>query len=73
MPMKTHRKILQSGGSRVVTLPPDWLRIYNLDVGDTVEIIYGSIVIIKPKDMKLDLDFIMKELKLITEALKNET
>lgn len=70
MPSKIERKILKNGDSKTAALPPDWLRMFNLDVGDDVEIIYNSIVIIKPKGFKLDLSFLKKEFSLIV-ALEN--
>jgi len=67
MPAKIQRKILRSGDSKTAALPPDWLRIFNLDVGDDIDIFYNSIVIVKPKDFKLDPDFLKKEFALIME------
>jgi len=71
MPAKTLRKILKSGDSKVTALPPNWLRAFNLDLGDTVEILYDTIVLIKTKDTKLDLDFLRKEFEILTK-LENE-
>lgn len=65
LPSKIVRKILKNGDSKTAALPPDWLRMFNLDVGDDVEIIYDSIVIVKPKGFKLDLAFLKKEFALI--------
>ena len=63
MPAKTVRKILKTGGSRLVALPSDWLRALKLDAGDTVEILYDFIVLIKPRGMRLDIDLLLKELE----------
>ena len=65
MPSKIYRKVLQSGSSKCAALPPDWLRIFNLDAGATVEMVYDSVIIIKPTDLKLDIEFLKKELELI--------
>jgi len=34
-------------------------------VGDKIEVIYNSVIIIKPKSLSLDADFLKKELDLI--------
>lgn len=47
MPSVYIRKILRSGDSKVVALPPAWLRYYNLNAGDEVEIISNEDIIIK--------------------------
>lgn len=70
MPAKMERKILRSGDSKVAALPPDWLRMFRIKLGDTVEILYNSIVIIKPKGFHLDPDFLKKEFDLIMELEK---
>ena len=54
------------GGSRVVALPPDWLAALGLDLGDAVDVIYDSIVLVKPQSMRLDLEFLVKELALLS-------
>lgn len=72
MPAKMVRKILQSGGSKVTALPPNWLRAFGIKVGDDVEVIYNSIVLIKPQGVKLDLEFLVKELKIIAEAERRQ-
>jgi hypothetical protein len=61
MPSRIARKILKSGDSKTAALPPDWLRGNNLDVGDKVDVLYDSIVIVKPFGFKLDLTFLRKE------------
>ena len=65
IPAKTTRKIRQTGGSKGVTLPPDWLRALGLDVKDSVDVLYNFVVLIKPKGLKLDPDFMAKELKVL--------
>ena len=72
MPAKIERKILRSGDSKVTALPPDWVRMFRLCVGDSVDVLYNSIVIIKPKGFKLDPDFLKKEFDLIMALEKNE-
>lgn len=65
MPAKIERRILKTGDSKAAALPPDWLRMFNLDVGDDIDLIYNSIVILKPKGFKLDVEFLRKEFDLI--------
>jgi len=65
MPARMERKILKNGDSKTAALPPDWLRMFGLNVGDSVDVFYNSIVIIKPKHFKLDSDFLKKEFELI--------
>ena len=67
MPAKMKRKILKTGDSKVVALPPDWLRAFKIQLGDSVDIFYNSIVFIKPRGFKLDTDFLKKEFALIME------
>jgi antitoxin component of MazEF toxin-antitoxin module len=67
MPARIERKVLQTGSSKCAVLPPDWLRMFNLKTGDKIDIFYNSIVIIRPKDFKLDADFLQKEFALIME------
>lgn len=45
---KDIRSLVQDGDSIAVTIPPDFLEINNLRLGDYVEVIYGDILIIKP-------------------------
>jgi antitoxin component of MazEF toxin-antitoxin module len=70
MPAKIQRKILRSGDSKAAALPPDWLRMFNLNVGDDIDVFYNSIVIVKPKDFKLDSNFLEKEFALIMDLEK---
>jgi len=65
MPAKVSRKILQVGDSKGSVLPPDWLRAFGLNVGDTIEVFYDFIVLIKPLGVPLDLDFLKKELDIL--------
>jgi len=70
MPAKIERKILRSGDSKVTALPPDWLRAFDINVGDDIVMLYNSIVIVKPKGFKLDSDFLRKEFALIMQLEK---
>jgi len=72
MPAKVKRKLLKVGDSKAAALPPDWLRAFDLETGDPVEILYNSIVIIKPIGFKLDPSFLRKEFDLIL-SLEKET
>jgi antitoxin component of MazEF toxin-antitoxin module len=62
------RRILAVGGSRAVAMPPDWLVASGLDVGDKIELIYDSVVVVKPVGMKVDPKLIAKELALLGSA-----
>jgi len=70
MPAKIERKILRSGDSKVTALPPDWLRAFDINVGDDIVMLYNSIVIVKPKGFKLDSEFLRKEFALIMQLEK---
>jgi len=72
MPAKIVRKVLRSGDSKVAALPPDWMRAFGIDVGDTVELLYDIVVLIKPKNLKLDPDFLGKELRIMAELEEKE-
>ena len=65
MTAKNIRRILKSGSSKTVALPPDWLRALKLGLGDPVEVFYDSIVLVVPKDGRIDLDYINKELTIL--------
>ena len=71
MPAKTCRKILKSGTSKVIALPPDWLKAFNLKTGDDVEVLYNFIVLVKPKNVEVDFKFLKKELEIL-EQLENK-
>jgi hypothetical protein len=73
MPAKIERKILRSGSSKCVSLPPDWLRFFKIGIGDLVDVFYGSVVIIKPKDLKIDTDFLKKEFELLQKLENSQT
>lgn len=72
MPAKIYRKVMRSGDSRVTALPPDWLRAFGIQEGDVVEVIYNSLVIIKPKGFQIDPDFLRKELDLVLKLESEE-
>ena len=64
-PAKTESKVIRVGGSQAVALPPHWLCAFNLKVGDVVEIIYDSVVIVKPKRARLDPELFLKEFDIL--------
>jgi antitoxin component of MazEF toxin-antitoxin module len=72
MPAVSKRKVLKVGGSKTVALPPQWLNAFKLDIGNEVELIYNSVVLIKPAGIKLDNSLLKEEIKLLTklEAMK---
>ena len=65
MPALSQRRILSVGGSKAVALPPAWLAALGLDIGDDVIILYDSIVMIKPKGLKVSREFLLKEFALL--------
>ena len=72
MPAKVYRKILKLGDSRVAVLPPDWLRYYKIEAGDRVEVLYNTLVLIKPMGLKVDQDLLRKEVDLMFELENRE-
>lgn len=66
-PAKTERKVIRVGGSHAVALPPHWLCAFNLKVGDVLDVIYDSVVIVKPKQAKLDPELFLRELEILTK------
>lgn len=67
MPALCKRRISQIGGSKVIPLPLDWTRAFNLDRGDTVDAYYDSILIITPHKLQFDTDQILRELRLLAK------
>jgi len=65
MPARVGRSVLKTGNSLAVALPPDWLRLYGIKDGDKVDLIYDSVIIIKPKEFIFEPQFLKKELELI--------
>ena len=63
----TCRQVVKFGTSSVVTLPPDWLRSYHLKVGDKVDVLYGTLLIVKPRDRGWDPDLVAKELAVLAK------
>ncbi|HLC33120.1 MAG TPA: AbrB/MazE/SpoVT family DNA-binding domain-containing protein [Candidatus Nanoarchaeia archaeon] len=48
MPIVTHRTLVASGGSVVVTIPPEWLKQNNLQAGDRVLLVAnGHLTVLK--------------------------
>ena len=71
MPSRSRRKIIKVGGSRVTALPPGWLRMHQLDAGDSVEVIHNGFVIIMPKNSVTNLDLVKRELALISKLISH--
>ena len=59
-----------------MALPPDWLEAVDLKTGDTVDVIYDSVVLVKPQGFRIDEGFLRKEFmqlrKMETEKLRRE-
>jgi antitoxin component of MazEF toxin-antitoxin module len=66
MPARSERRVLKCGTSKTVALPPDWLRAFGLEVGDVIDVLYDSVLLIKPKHLELDLDLFVKEFATLT-------
>lgn len=48
LPIVTHRMLVASGGSVVVTIPPEWLKQNNLQAGDRVILVAnGHLTVLK--------------------------
>jgi antitoxin component of MazEF toxin-antitoxin module len=67
MPSKIERKIIQAGSSKVAALPPDWLKMFNLDIGSDLDMIYNSVIIIKPRGFHIDPELMRREIDLIVK------
>ena len=48
MPHKETRKIIRVGNSLAVTIPPAWLRFFNLTEKDEVTVLSDGDIVIKP-------------------------
>lgn len=68
MPARTIRKIQKIGCSRGTVLPPDWLRAFNLDAGDEIEIIYDNVVVVKPRGLSISPEDLMRDFKALQGA-----
>lgn len=66
MPAKTKRVMMKHGTSAVVSIPMDYRRYHNLNPGDEMIILYGSLIIMVPKTME---SLIEKKKALIDELL----
>lgn len=53
LPVIVRRKILSSGGSKVITIPIGWLNQYSLKEGDNVLVIANGSLKIIPDDEKI--------------------
>lgn len=69
MVSKTIRKIMKDGGSKTIALPPHWLQAVGADVGDRLEIIYDSVILIKPVGERIEFDLLQKELMILEKRL----
>lgn len=64
------RKIIAVGSSRSVTIPPAWLSTHNLRKGDVVDLIIGSVVVVKPLSLEIDPVLLVKEMALALRSLR---
>ncbi len=53
LPVIVRRKILSSGGSKVISVPVEWLKQYSLKEGDDVLVIANGSLKIIPDDKKI--------------------
>jgi len=70
MPGRTDRKIIPTGTSVAITLPPHWLRALKIKKGDEVEVLYNFVLLIKPKNIAIDFAFLEKELQMLAKLDK---
>lgn len=59
------RRVLTSGNSKVAALPPSWLRLHGIKPGDRVDLVYGSVVMVVPKGIRIDAEVLRREISLI--------
>jgi len=52
MPAQAKRKLMKLGSSAVIAIPPDYRKYHHLNLGDEVEILYDSLVLIIPMNRK---------------------
>jgi len=65
MPAIKRKRISKLGGSKVIPLPLDWARAFDLESGDFVEAFYDSIVVLIPPNLEIDIHHIIYELQLL--------
>jgi antitoxin component of MazEF toxin-antitoxin module len=53
MPIVSFRKIIRTGGSRTVALPPAWLNALDLKLGSVLLMVADGVILITPPGMKL--------------------
>lgn len=66
------RKIVKTGSSKTITLPGDWLKGMNIDVGSEVEVAYDSVLLIKPQNLEIDEYFLLKQFRALLNNIKGE-
>ena len=52
MPAKENRKIMKHGTSGVITIPKPYRDYHNLKPGNTVTVLYDSLLLIIPKSLE---------------------
>jgi len=70
VPARSTRKVLSNGDSKAITIPADWAKAYGIEIGDTLEVLYGSVIIIKPVDLEIDLEVLLREFSPILTSYK---
>jgi len=61
MHSKNLRKILQVGCRKAVSLPLDWIREMDLNKGKSVNVLFDTVAIVKPRQINVDFDALKQE------------
>jgi antitoxin component of MazEF toxin-antitoxin module len=70
--IRVKRKIISVGSSKSVTIPPAWLSSHHLTSGDVVDLIIGSVVVVKPASLSIDPQLLVREIGLALQLEKRE-
>jgi antitoxin component of MazEF toxin-antitoxin module len=70
LPAFSVRRILAVGGSKAVAMPPGWLKMYGLELGDTVELYADSLLFLKPKSIEIDFELVRRELVMLANITR---
>ena len=70
MPIVLERKLVKTGTSTTINLPPDWLRTLKLGVGDVVELLCDSVIVVRRKDLEFDAEMLKREIDTLHQLNK---
>ena len=60
--IRLERRLVKTGSSSTINLPPDWLRTLKLKAGDSVELLCDSVVIVRRKEIEFDVEMLKTEI-----------